>query len=41
MLADSLRDLCAQDHRPLEVLVVDQSAETAPAVREVVEATPR
>ncbi len=30
VLADCLRDLLAQDHRPLEILVVDQSGEADP-----------
>ncbi len=34
-LANCLRDLLAQDHRPLEILVVDQSAETPPEVARI------
>ena len=40
-LADCLRDLLAQDHRPLEILVVDQSDSVSQEVRRLVEENPR
>lgn len=39
-LADCLRDLIAQDYRPLEILVVDQSEAIPEPVRELVAAHP-
>ena len=35
-LIDTLQDLLAQKHRPIEILVVDQSAEEVPALRNLV-----
>lgn len=35
-LIDTLRDLLAQEYRPLEILVVDQSQHTTPALAELV-----
>jgi len=37
-LIDALQDLLAQTHRPIEILVVDQSAEEVPALRNLVDA---
>jgi phosphatidyl-myo-inositol dimannoside synthase len=39
-LIDTLQDLLAQTHRPIEILVVDQSVEEVPALRELVHAHP-
>jgi GT2 family glycosyltransferase len=35
-LIDTLHDLLAQNHRPMEILIVDQSHQEAPAVHELV-----
>jgi phosphatidylinositol alpha-1,6-mannosyltransferase len=37
-LIDTLQDLLAQSHRPLEILVVDQSMEEVPALRSLIHA---
>jgi len=37
-LIDTLQDLLAQTHRPIEIFVVDQSAEEIPALRKLVDA---
>ncbi|HXM22090.1 MAG TPA: glycosyltransferase [Terriglobales bacterium] len=37
-LLDTLQDLLAQTHRPIEILVVDQSMEEVPALRDLVRA---
>lgn len=37
-LIDTLQDLLAQTHRPIEILVVDQSVEEVPALRNLVDA---
>jgi phosphatidylinositol alpha-1,6-mannosyltransferase len=39
-LIDTLRDLLAQTHRPIEIMVVDQSKEEIPALRSLVDAHP-
>lgn len=38
-LIDTLKDLLAQEHRPLQILVVDQSSEEIPALRDLARAT--
>ncbi len=35
-LIDTLRDLLMQEHRPVEILIVDQSSEETPAVQDLV-----
>ena len=35
-LVDTIHDLLAQEHRPVEILIVDQSSEETPAVHELV-----
>jgi phosphatidylinositol alpha-1,6-mannosyltransferase len=39
-LIDTLQDLLAQTHRPVEILIVDQSTEGAPALRNLARAHP-
>jgi len=39
-LIDTLRDLLAQTHQPIEILVVDQSMENVPALRSLARAHP-
>ncbi len=39
-LIDTVRDLLAQDHRPLEILIVDQSDTVSPELESLIEAHP-
>lgn len=39
-LLDTVRDLLAQEHRPLEILIVDQSETVSPELEELVSANP-